>query len=446
MKEKVVICPSCKHCSRNPNVCDSCKNEITGAAVYQLNTDRAEKVAVPFVVTKNYVTTTEQIYYHVKNPTQAALLCQNQSFHFQQLVAVQGNEAAPVIRVGAAKPKARPKAKRRCIEPAVCVTISSDDEEESVQESFMPENEETSSSAHFYQLEMEGDKSRLSTSPSDLIQDENMEADEPQFPGVTNINMRPNEDDVEYEEEEEEEEEPDEEEMDGMDVEEEEDMEEEGEEECSEEEEEEEEEDVPPEEETGHDGQLQLRMPLTVKVFNVDHPLKCRSIRIGSLKVHPKGPLSYVPVHLSSDGIAFEAPTLTNPEKFNNVLITANDVAYMLVHFGKCLPIVFVFTTRSFGESMRNLLCMSEDDYRYFDPDSNDDKQKKITLLIDSMTEDQRRYLRYGFSGDNKIKEIDQKTANEILVRSTPNQLPPGKYTIYTHAAIQHESASPVLQ
>lgn len=52
-----------------------------------------------------------------------------------------------------------------------------------------------------------------------------------------------------------------------------------------------------------------------------------------------------------------------------------------------------------------------------------DDKVKKITFLIDNVNEEQRRFLRHSFLNDKKVRELDQKTANEILVTSTPSQV-----------------------
>ena len=43
----------------------------------------------------------------------------------------------------------------------------------------------------------------------------------------------------------------------------------------------------------------------------------------------------------------------------------------MLVHFGKCLPILFVVTTPSFAEAIRKSLNMSENKFGYYDPTSS---------------------------------------------------------------------------
>lgn len=47
------------------------------------------------------------------------------------------------------------------------------------------------------------------------------------------------------------------------------------------------------------------------------------------------------------------------------------DITQMLVHFGKCLPILFVVTTSSFAEAIRKSLNMTENKLAYYDPTSN---------------------------------------------------------------------------
>lgn len=70
----------------------------------------------------------------------------------------------------------------------------------------------------------------------------------------------------------------------------------------------EEEEEVPPEEEDEpslHKGHLE-------NICKVEQPLRCRSVRIGSFKVHPKPANTSMSVYLASDGISFNAPMVTD--------------------------------------------------------------------------------------------------------------------------------------
>ena len=70
----------------------------------------------------------------------------------------------------------------------------------------------------------------------------------------------------------------------------------------------EEDEEVPPEEE---DEQNSIKGPLE-NVSGVEQPLRCRSVRIGSFKVHPKPTNSMLNVYLASDGISFNAPMVSD--------------------------------------------------------------------------------------------------------------------------------------
>ncbi|GIY64331.1 sentrin-specific protease 6, partial [Caerostris darwini] len=104
------------------------------------------------------------------------------------------------------------------------------------------------------------------------------------------------------------------------------------------------------------------------------------------------------------------------------ITIRGHDMAEVIVHFGRCLPIIYVRPTQAFGEQIKSLLGMSASDAFYFDATSKDERIHKLTFLIDNMTDEQRQFLRQVFPGDKMVKEIDQKIANEILVRSTPSQ------------------------
>lgn len=134
--------------------------------------------------------------------------------------------------------------------------------------------------------------------------------DDPEFPGVTNIpcqrtpdhHFPGSEDEMDEEEEEEEERE-----LDEMEVEEEDSMGEE-EEEMDPSELDEEDEEVPPEEE---EEQSPIKGPLE-DVSGVELPLPCRSVRIGSFKVHPKPASATMNVYLAADGISFNAPMVSD--------------------------------------------------------------------------------------------------------------------------------------
>ncbi|GFY62809.1 hypothetical protein TNIN_112781 [Trichonephila inaurata madagascariensis] len=388
----MVNCPSCQQMSVNLSICDHCHSRIP-TSMQQIPLNRQAEVGPSYVV-QNVMTTKIKQFVIYEG--------QKQSIQIQH--AVQGMVGANV----SPRPKGRPRGRRKFEEP-VCYTLSSD-EEEPVQVPYHPILDEAQGNvSQLFPVDSEGSKSEHS-STSEVMHDESQEFDDPQFPGVTDINES-----VEIEE-------PDEEEEEEMEYENE-TVEEEEEEELDESVGEEEEE-IPSEE---HEQEaIRGQRP-------TDYPLRCRSVRIGSYKVHPAGAQPHVPVNLAAESISFQAPSLIEPAKVVLISIRSHDITKVLVHFGRCLPIMYIYTTPNFGEAVRNALHMTLGDARYFDPTTKDDKTQKLTFLIDSMTDEQRHFIRQIFPGDKKVKEIDQKQANEILVKSTPNQIPVSKIQLQQH-------------
>ncbi|XP_054715336.1 sentrin-specific protease 6-like [Uloborus diversus] len=391
-----MYCSKCKiFVACSSQWCPTCNNKLSLPSPTEY---KIQPMEPNYVVTQNVtnVTVSKRIIINRHELLQPG----NRSFHIQKQVLIETGSVVQTSPRSKGRPKKRPR------EP-VCLTLSSD-EEEPTQE-FNSYQEESASNMKIFPMESEGSKS--DQSGPELQEDEENEESDDEFPGVTDIHPK-----MHPEEEEEFDEEPDEEEMMAM----EEDCEEEEEEALSgheEGEEEEEEEEVPPEDEEEE---------MIQENENSNGPqqvMKCRSIRIGSYKVHPSR-TNHIHVFLDPNSILFHAPPVREIAcvGLRNIVLKSSDITRILVHFGRCLPIVFVYTTAAFGEALRRTLGMVEGETPYFDPTSSDDRQEKITLLIDQITEDHRRFLREVFPGDQKVKEIDQKTANEILVKSTPQQ------------------------
>ncbi|XP_015906829.2 uncharacterized protein [Parasteatoda tepidariorum] len=419
----IVICPSCSQCSYNMTSCDSCHEVFTSTPVrYHLKNAQADSASI--VVTQNVTTNiqkTMNVVYHISP---------NQNFKFQQtqqLVKVSPRRGRP---------------KRRYVEP-VCYTLSSDEEEALPFESIPDDiNRQI-----LYSHDLEENPESEHSSNSDMMQEENPEFDDPQYPGVTRIGTRfvskhgLNHDMEEGEEDEEQEDEEMEHEMES----EEELMDEVGLEqpefdEEDEELEEEEEEEIPPDEEERFMPQFNKMQSLLPKKI----VLKCRSIRIGSYKIHPEEHTNSLHVTITDRSLYFLAPLITDNKTFVQIMLMATDVGNMLIHFGKCLPIIFVLTTESFGEYVRRTLHMNKSHSELFLPKSNDFKKNKLTFLIDSLTDDQRTFMRQIFPGKNKMQEIDQKEANEILVKSTPNVTNVVKITQDSHVSSSPSSQAAI--
>ncbi|KAG8196365.1 hypothetical protein JTE90_009583 [Oedothorax gibbosus] len=393
---QVVRCPYCEKHSFRFDYCEHCGEVLpVNAPKYRLKKlseiPMASRETV--MVTKNVTTTStieKKIVYHLPDGMGPV----NQSY---QSISMRENvvfeTSSPLgTRGGRGRGKTRRKA-----EP-VCYTLSSDDDEPPVVMHPMQ-----ASSIHSSQVynpnESEGSKSDHSSNSEMLhneLHDENQEdSDDLQYPGVTDINPNIEEDEPEEEME--------------FEAEEIEEEEENFSEECEEEEEE-----IPEEEHNDCESLAQSGR----------HPsLRCRSIRIGSYKVHPRPTQPFVAVVLDEGRISFNAPIISDPGGTQvHITLGSEDVHKMYFHFGRCLPVMFITTTPKFGGLVRTALHMIENETPYFDPSTKDDKTQKLTFLIESISEQQKSFLKTKFAGDNKTIEIDQKTANEILVKSTPNQ------------------------
>nr|XP_027226873.1 uncharacterized protein LOC113818870 isoform X4 [Penaeus vannamei] len=166
--------------------------------------------------------------------------------------------------------------------------------------------------------------------------------------------------------------------------------------------------------------------------------IQCRSIRIGSYKVMPKER-----VVIASQGLRLKLPTViedsSEPVSFD---IPIKSIVKILVHFGRSLPVLFIYVRPSTAANIRRILKMSDRNGFYFDPCSYDESQKRITILPDKMSEETKSLVKEILSasnpkpngglgtsttsvdiGANLYEELDQKEANEILVRSSPMEV-----------------------
>lgn len=119
--------------------------------------------------------------------------------------------------------------------------------------------------------------------------------------------------------------------------------------------------------------------------------LNCRTIRIGSYRYTPKEKVFYIfiiinkntvtikknslvnkihnvflfQVYISSKGIKIIAPTLKDESKDVALQIQLKELVRILVHFGKGLPVIFVYTMSRCGAYIRKTLDMIDDTGEY---------------------------------------------------------------------------------
>lgn len=143
--------------------------------------------------------------------------------------------------------------------------------------------------------------------------------------------------------------------------------------------------------------------------------LSCRTVRIGSYKYLPPEKII-----ISQHGVGLSVPFLGNNKKTIKLNIELQDIDRVLIHFGRNLPVIFLITSPSSAEQIRELLGMQHQENPYYDPLSRDLTHKRITLLPESISEDAQTFLKELFQ--LKLEQLSMTEANEILVRASPRE------------------------
>ena len=106
---------------------------------------------------------------------------------------------------------------------------------------------------------------------------------------------------------------------------------------------------------------------------------------------------------------------MTDVKKIVTVVIPAPDILEIQILSGRSMPLLFISTTPSTCDRVRRDLNLNfKTSGLYFDLSSNDETMKRITMLPEKMPDEVKNLLTT-FYGD-VIKELDNKTANEMLV------------------------------
>jgi len=144
--------------------------------------------------------------------------------------------------------------------------------------------------------------------------------------------------------------------------------------------------------------------------------LPCRSIRIGNYKVLPKDKLT-----VTARGIQFKVPGILPPQEVITIAIGMNDILKVLAHFGKSMPLLFLYVSQDACARVRRQLKMVNNQSFFLEVQSPDETQKRITILPEKLTEENKAVLKQHF--ESKLQELESKDANEILVRSSPKDI-----------------------
>ena len=152
----------------------------------------------------------------------------------------------------------------------------------------------------------------------------------------------------------------------------------------------------------------------------------CRSARIGSYKVAPTDRVLF-----SSEGIMIEVPIVNADGKPSSketakLALSKPQILKLDVHYGKSIPALFIYLTPMASRTVREILKMTKDvPGIWFDPLSNDETHKRLTLLPDHLTDEAKYGIKQAFSVMGVYSEIGSAETNRILVLSSPPEVRP---------------------
>ncbi|EEC19828.1 hypothetical protein IscW_ISCW013983 [Ixodes scapularis] len=155
----------------------------------------------------------------------------------------------------------------------------------------------------------------------------------------------------------------------------------------------------------------------------------CRTIRVGSHQLAGR----HRWVTATKAGFEFTLHTVRNEWEEVNLRLGVRDMTEVLGYLSRNMPVLYVRTTHECGCFLREMLGMSPGMPRYFDSCGTNERHKWITFLPDpALTDEQKRFLRMVFPAALMV-EIDQRTANKILVESSliaTDSLPPARLSV----------------
>ncbi len=124
-------------------------------------------------------------------------------------------------------------------------------------------------------------------------------------------------------------------------------------------------------------------------------------------------------MYFTQKAIYLKIPYLTDPDRLITIVVPLNDILKIEMLSGRSMPLLFISTTPSTCERVRKDLNLNfKSSGLYYDLSSVEESMKRITMLPEKMPDEVKTILSGFYS--NTIAELDSKTANEMLVKSTP--------------------------
>lgn len=152
--------------------------------------------------------------------------------------------------------------------------------------------------------------------------------------------------------------------------------------------------------------------------------VNCRSVRIGSYKFIPTERVLF-----SSEGIMLEAPIFyahdqpsQNDCLWIDVAIPTQQLLQMEAHFNRQLPVIFLTVTPTLCRRVSSGLRLNKSG-PYWDSLSEDESQKRLTLLPSSLDDSAKNAIKQAFVPRGVFREISSSEANKLLLISSPPEV-----------------------
>ena len=124
-------------------------------------------------------------------------------------------------------------------------------------------------------------------------------------------------------------------------------------------------------------------------------------------------------MYFTQKAIYLKIPYLTDPDRLITIVVPLADILKIEMLSFRSMPLLFISTNQSTCERVRKDLNLNfKSSGLYYDLSSVEETMKRITMLPEKMPDEVKTILSGFYS--NTITELDSKTANEMLVKSTP--------------------------
>ena len=95
-------------------------------------------------------------------------------------------------------------------------------------------------------------------------------------------------------------------------------------------------------------------------------------------------------IAITENGVQIKVPDILNPKVVVIINIAMKDILKVHAHFGKQMPLLFLYISPAACQKTRKLLKMTNSQSFYLEVTSADETQKRITILPDKLNEDSK--------------------------------------------------------